>query len=76
MRPIKYTDGSNGIVRLPASLWRAFYEAALYMDYPSVQECFIDFLNRKFTVYDNLDFVMIVELLEGYNPPDVEDVPF
>jgi len=65
MRPIKYIDGSNGIIRLPAELWRAFYDAALYMDYPSVQECFIDYLNRGFAVFKTLDFVTIVTLLES-----------
>lgn len=76
MRPIKYTDGSNGIVRLPAKLWLAFYEAARYMDYPSVQECFIAFLDAGFSVRNELDFVKIVNCMERVNPTGVEDVPF
>lgn len=75
MRPIKYTDGSNGIVRLPAELWRAFYEAAMYMDYPSVQECFIDFLTRGFVIHAGMDFVGIVNCLER-SAATTGDVPF
>ena len=62
---ILYTDGSNGIIRLPPDLWRAFYEAALYLDYPSVQECFSEYLKRGFAAFASLDFVTIVELIES-----------
>jgi len=64
VRPIKYTDGSNGVVRLPEKLWVAFYEAAQYMEYDSVQECFIDYLDAGYSVDASLSFVDIVYALE------------
>jgi len=61
---IVYTDGSNGIVRLPPHLWRAFYEAAQYCEYPSVQDCFIDYLTRGFAVTLDLDWSMVATRLQ------------
>ncbi len=71
MRPIKYTDGSNGIVRLTPPLWRAFYEAAQYMEYPSVQDCFIDYIQCGFSVRRDTDFVEIVTSMENSDRPDM-----
>lgn len=62
---IKYTDGSNGIVRLPPELWKAFYDAAIYLDYASVQDCFIDYLKMNFPVFNSLDWASIVERIEA-----------
>lgn len=66
-----YTDGSNGIVRLPPLLWQAFYNAALYLEFDSTQECFIAFLMTGGIVHRFLDFVAVVEHLEKH-PPDRE----
>jgi hypothetical protein len=62
---IIYTDGSNGIVRLPPLIWRAFYEAALYLEIDSVQECFLLYLLAGGWLHKRLDFVQVVETLEG-----------
>lgn len=68
---IIYTDGSNGIVRLPPLIWRAFYEAAIYLEIDSVQECMMLFLLSGGWIYKNTDFVQVVEYLEN-NPHYLE----
>lgn len=88
---IIYTDGQNGIVRLPPLIWRAFYEAALYMEFDSVQECMIAYLLAGGWISKHTTFVAIVEHLESYgaraekvrrtdtelnNPPGIDDIPF
>jgi len=65
LNSIIYTDGSNGIVRMPAGMWRAFYEAAQYMDMDSVQETFIAFIDAGGFLHKRTDMVQIVELLES-----------
>lgn len=70
-----FTDGSNGIVRLPPLIWRAFYEAALYLEIDSVQECFICFLAHNGILSKHTNFVQIVELLEMY-PQSLENLKF
>jgi len=62
---IIYTDGQNGIVRLPPLIWRAFYEAAIYLEVDSVQECFVLFLLSGGWVSKHTGFVQVVETLEG-----------
>ena len=64
LESIIYTDGSNGIVRLPPHIWRAFYEAALYLDMDSVQETLVLFLERGGMLHKRTDTVQIVELTE------------
>ena len=39
-----YTEGQNGIVRLPPEIWRAFHESALLLEVDSTQECFLRYL--------------------------------
>lgn len=88
---IVYTDGQNGIVRLPPLLWRAFYEAALYLEFDSVQECMIAYLLANGWISKHTTFVAIVEHLEHYtgwqekvrrtdeelnNPHGNDDIPF
>jgi len=63
---IIFTDGQNGIVRLPPIIWRAFYESAIYLEIDSVQECFILFLLCGGWVSKHTDFVQVVETLEGH----------
>lgn len=62
---IVYTDGQNGIVRLPPEIWKAFYEAAIYLDMDSVQQCFIMFIELGGCFTRDLTFIDIVELHEG-----------
>ena len=63
---IIYTDGSNGIVRLPPLVWRAFYEAAIYLEIDSVQECMMLFLVSGGWISRHTDFIQVVELLERH----------
>jgi len=65
LKRIIYTDGSNGLVRMPAEIWRHFYEAALYLEMDSVQQTFIMFIEFGGCFTKHLDFTDIVELLEG-----------
>lgn len=66
LKRIIYTDGSNGIVRLPPLIWRAFYEAALYLEIDSVQECMMLYLEAGGWIYRRTDFVQVVEKLENH----------
>jgi len=68
---IIYTDGSNGIVRFPPLIWRAFYEAAICLEVDSVQECMILYLLSGGWISKHTDFVQVVETLEN-NPNYLE----
>lgn len=59
-----YTNGENAIVRLPAAVWVAFFEAAQYLDLDSTQECFIRFLLAGGRLTWQTRWDNIVELLE------------
>lgn len=61
---IIYTDGSNGVVRLPPLIWRAFYEAAIFLEFDSVQECMIAYLLAGGWISKHTNFVYVVEYLE------------
>ena len=63
---IIFTDGQNGIVRLPPLIWRAFYEAAIYLEFDSVQECMIAYLLAGGWISKHTDFISVVEYLETY----------
>jgi hypothetical protein len=62
-----YTDGSNGIVRLPAPIWLAFYEAAILLEIDSTQDCMIRYLlaGGRITWQTRLDNVL--QVLERSN---------
>lgn len=62
---IIYTDGENGIVRLPPLIWRAFYEGAIYLEIDSVQECMMLFLVSGGWISRCTNFVQVVETLEN-----------
>lgn len=62
---IVFTNGENGIVRLPPTIWKAFYEAAIYLEFDSVQETFISFLICGGRVGKSTNFVDIVEFIES-----------
>jgi len=62
---IVFTNGENGIVRLPPTMWKAFYDAAVYLEFDSVQETFISFLLCGGSVRKTLNFVDIVDFIES-----------
>lgn len=57
-----YINGENGIVRLPAPIWTAFYEAAILLEIESTQECFIRYIlsGGRVTWQTRLDNVLHV----------------
>ena len=86
---IIFTNGENGIVRLPPTMWKAFYDAAVYLEFDSVQETFISFLLCGGSVRKTLAFVDIVEFIESRRTwlemeisrrrqeiNDMDDIPF
>ena len=61
-----YTEGENAVVRLPPRIWKAFYEAALYLECWSTQDVFIAYLASGGMLSRYTGFVTVVEQLERH----------